>query len=79
MKITEKQCLQICYENGFTYNGLYKILKRVSCWCCRNKNLKELSNYKTYLPDYFKKLCELENKIKKKKKKPYYLTERFKR
>lgn len=45
-KMTEKDCLQYCYDKGFDWNEdgveLYSILDRVSCWCCANKNLKEL-------------------------------------
>lgn len=81
-KITEEDALQLCYENGFYYeeNGipLYDILTRVSCWCCRNKNLKELANYKKYLTNYFLKLCELEEIIGEPMKKPYFLKDRFK-
>lgn len=82
---TEQQALELCYFKGFnwleTNSGaepvrLYDILDRVSCWCCRNKNLKELSNYKKYLPNYFNKLIELEKKIGEPMKKPIYLMER---
>lgn len=59
-EITEKQALEICLKNGidFKENGvcLYEILDRVSCWCCRNKNLKELRNYYLYLPLYWEQL-----------------------
>lgn len=75
-KITEAEALKICYQNGFDFEGLYKILKRVSCWCCRNKNLKELRAYKEYLPKYYNKLIELENKIGVPMKPPYFLNER---
>ena len=29
---------------------LYDILDRVSCWCCKNKNRKELKAIYQYLP-----------------------------
>lgn len=64
--MSEKECLNYCYSRGFNWNEngveLYSILDRVSCWCCANKNLKELENYKKYLPDYYKQLkllCEI--------------------
>ena len=42
--MTEKDCLDYCHANGFYwYEGereLYEYLDRVSCWCCKNKNLK---------------------------------------
>lgn len=75
--ITEKQALQICYENNITFDNLYTFLKRVSCWCCRNKNLQELKAYKQYLPKYYERLKNLETLIGEPMKKPYYLKERF--
>lgn len=64
LKMTEKDCLQYCYDKGFYWKEsgvrLYDILDRVSCWCCANKNLKELANYKKHLPKYWEKLKELQ-------------------
>lgn len=64
--MTEKDCLDYCYKQGFTWNEsgveLYTILDRVSCWCCANKNLKELKNYYKYLPNYWEKLKKLQSK-----------------
>lgn len=65
-KMTEKECLEYCYNKGYNWNEdgieLYSILDRVSCWCCCNKNLKELENYYKYLPKYWNKLKELQSK-----------------
>ena len=65
-KMTEKDCLNYCriayfdwWESGI---NLYEILDRVSCWCCANKNLKELKNYYKYLPKYWNKLKEFQSK-----------------
>ena len=70
--MTEQDCLQACYERGYhwyeqTSNGvieLYDILDRVSCWCCRNKNLKELKGIYDYLPEYWEKLRGMQSKLK---------------
>lgn len=66
-QMNEKDCLDYCYKNGWNWieNGieLYSILDRVSCWCCRNKNLKELKNIYKFLPNYWEKLRELQKKI----------------
>ena len=46
-----------------TENGpvpLYEILDRVSCWCCGNKNLKELKHIYLYLPQYWERLKGLQ-------------------
>lgn len=65
--MTEKDCLQYCYSKGFSWNEngieLYKVLDRVSCWCCRNKNMKELENMFLFLPSYWEKMKELQSKI----------------
>lgn len=31
--ITEAEALQICYERGFRFGGLYEVYNRASCWC----------------------------------------------
>ena len=65
-EMTEKDCLEYCYNKGYNWNEdgieLYLILDRASCWCCCNKNLKELENYYKYLPKYWNKLKELQSK-----------------
>lgn len=64
--MTESDCLEYCYNHGYDWleNGidLYSVLDRVSCWCCANKNLKELKNYYLFLPKYWNKLKELQSK-----------------
>lgn len=65
--MSENDCLVYCYRHGFQWleNGkdLYTILDRVSCWCCSNKNLKELHNIYKELPEYWEKLKYLQSKI----------------
>lgn len=71
--MTEADCLAYCRERGWhweedTESGpidLYDQLDRVSCWCCRNKNLKELKAIFTHLPRYWGMLGQLEAKIGK--------------
>lgn len=63
----ESDCLMYCRDNGFSWdeNGvdLYDVLDRVSCWCCCNKNRKELKNIYLYLPDYWEKLKYLQSRL----------------
>lgn len=83
--ITEKDALRICRAAGFgweEYPGvdLYNYLDRVSCWCCANKNLKELRAMYEHLPTYWKRLKRLQRKIKRPFKKYgtiFQLEERF--
>lgn len=84
--ITELQALEYCRDKGYYWKegiiDLYEILDRVSCWCCGNKNLKELRNMYNYLPEYWDRLKFLQTMIPR----PFYgnktifdLEERFKR
>lgn len=69
--MTESMCLEYCRSHGWQwleetertesgYIDLYDILKRVSCWCCANKNLTELRNIYWYLPKYWSQLKKLQ-------------------
>lgn len=86
-KMTEKDCLEYCYMRGYFWQEdnveLYNILDRVSCWCCANKNLKELKNYYLYLPKYWQKLKDLQSRTDRPFKYNKYtifdLEERFKK
>lgn len=67
--VKESEALQYCWDHGIHWleNGmdLYEILDRVSCWCCCNKNQKELKNIWEYLPNYWDRLVDLQDKIGK--------------
>lgn len=68
--MTEAECLQYCYNHHFYWYEdtdseakkirLYDVLDRVSCWCCCNKNLKELRNIYNFLPEYWQRLRYLQ-------------------
>ena len=54
--MTEKDCLEYCYECGFDWGGLYNIFHRVSCWCCSLQSLDELRKLRKHFPDLWKQL-----------------------
>ena len=65
--ITKRQAVEGCYARGFFWEEevttpyaeqvyLYEILDNCSCFCCRNKNLRELKNMFYLLPQYWEKL-----------------------
>lgn len=72
-EMTESECLTYCYSYGYDWLEyepvtdrhirLYDILDRVSCWCCRNKNLKELRNIYQHLPSYWNRLKDIQAKL----------------
>lgn len=61
-EMTEEECLQFCYDRGFTWNGLYEKFDRVSCWCCPFKRLKELKVLYLEFPELWQKLKEMDKK-----------------
>ena len=71
--MTEADCLAYCRERGYAWveNGvdLYSILDHVSCWCCANKNRKELKNIYRYLPEYWGRLKDLQSLLDRPMKK----------
>ena len=66
-QMTEKDCLEYCHDNNiYWFEGdieLYTVLDRVSCWCCRNKNIKELRAMYNSLPEYWQKLKGMQSRI----------------
>lgn len=68
-QMKESDCLAYCYQHGWNWDEdgveLYSILDRVSCWCCGNKNLKELKAMYEHLPRYWGLLKGMQSKIDK--------------
>ena len=60
--IIEAECLQGCYEAGFTWGGMYEYLDRLSCKFCKNKNLKELRNIRKYYPSVWEELKDYQRR-----------------
>lgn len=61
-KITEAEALQICYDRGFDFGGLYEIYHRVSCWCCPFQRIGELRNLRVHHPELWKKLMNMDKR-----------------
>lgn len=56
----EAQALQYCYEQGYTWEGLYETFARVSCWCCPLQSLAELRKLRDHFPDLWEHLGHLD-------------------
>lgn len=61
--MTEKDCLQYCYDRGFDWGGLYEIWDRVSCWCCPLQSLKSLRKLRENRPELWSRLKRMDNLI----------------
>ena len=62
--ITEVQALQICYDRGFDFGGLYRIYRRASCWCCPFQRLGELRNLRHHPPELWARLLDLDKRAR---------------
>ena len=60
--ITEAEALQICYDRGFDWNGLYEIYHRCSCWCCPFQRIDELRKLRRHHPELWAKLREMDER-----------------
>jgi len=58
--ITEAHALQICYDRGFDFGGLYEIYHRTSCWCCPLQRIDDLRNLRKYHPELWTQLREMD-------------------
>lgn len=65
-KMTEADALKHCYDQQVFYmesgHKLYDLLDRASCYCCGNKNLKELRNIYRSLPEYWQRLKDMQDR-----------------
>ncbi len=62
--ITEEKALQICYDHGFDFGGLYEKYHRASCWCCPFQRISGLRNLRKYHPQLWKRLIEMDQRAK---------------
>ncbi len=59
-QITGPQALEWCYAQDYDWGGLYQHLDRVSCWCCENKNLRELAWMREHHPAMWAELRRMD-------------------
>lgn len=62
--ITEAKALQICYDRGFDFGGLYDIYRRASCWCCPFQRIGELRKLRQHHPELWAHLLEMDNRAR---------------
>jgi len=60
--VSETEALKYCYSQGFDFGGLYRIFKRVSCWCCPLKPQWELQALRDNFPELWQRLMDMDSK-----------------
>ena len=58
---TEADALKYCYDKGFDWGGLYKIFRRVSCWCCPLQRISECRKLRKHFPELWETLRRWDN------------------
>lgn len=62
--IDEAHALQICYDRGFDFGGLYRIYNRASCWCCPFQRIGELKKLRLHHPELWAHLLAMDNRAR---------------
>lgn len=73
--IVEAEALKYCYDRGFTWGGLYKQFRRVSCWCCPLQPLNGLYSLYINYPELWAELLEMDKASQRSFKIDYTLDE----
>lgn len=60
--ITEAQALQICYDRGFDFGGLYEHYHRASCWCCPLQSVGNLRELRHHHPELWARLLDMDKR-----------------
>ncbi len=60
--ITEADALQICYDRGFDFGGLYEIYARCSCWCCPFQRIDGLRQMRIHHPALWERLLDMDRR-----------------
>lgn len=60
--VTEAQALAGSYAAGYTWDGLYEKVSRVSCWCCPLQGLDDLRALWAFYPEVWEQLRALDDR-----------------
>jgi len=60
--VSETEALKYCYSHGFDFGGLYRLFKRVSCWCCPFQLKRELLALRDNFPDLWARLLDMDSR-----------------
>lgn len=56
--ITQQAAMMMCIKEGYTWNGLYDIFPRFSCFCCPLQTWKTLHKLAQYKPNLWQRILE---------------------
>ncbi len=59
----EKECLNYCYSKGFDWEGLYKLFKGVSCFCCPLQRIGNFRILRKHYPKLWKQMLEWDSNM----------------
>ena len=59
-EVIESEALQMCYNTGFDFGGVYEHRSRYNCWCCPLQKLDELRVLFKFYPELWIKMREMQ-------------------
>ena len=67
--IDEEAALQLCYDHGIDWGGLYEMFRvpggrcpRLSCWCCPHQPLSSLRVLRKEFPEYWAEMRKMHSR-----------------
>lgn len=62
--VTEADALRVCYDRSFDFGGVYRIYRRVSCWCCPFQRISELRALRKHHPELWERLRDMDDRAR---------------
>ena len=62
--VTEADALRVCYDRSFDFGGVYRIYRRVSCWCCPFQRISELRALQKHHPELWERLRDMDDRAR---------------
>ena len=59
---SESDSLKYCRSLGYTWDGLYDVFNRVSCFCCPKAGPKRIDQLKANFPDLYQRYLEIQKR-----------------
>jgi len=59
--LSSRDCLEVCYERGFFFEGMYDYRVHLNCWCCPLQRVSELRHIYFHYPKLWGELVKMQD------------------
>jgi hypothetical protein len=60
--INERAALHLCISEGYTWEGLYNVFSRVSCFCCPLQRIGYLRKLREFFLELWARMLEMDSR-----------------